>query len=138
MISIIIATLGKPAKTIFTQIEQLIHAAGDDAQTRGYFTHGEHVLYFDKAFDAGVIDGGNDTLKKKFLIKTSVVARKNSSKALVSDVPSANRAMVLVNAYSSFGDMDDHLLKGLTKYSANVMMMMATSAGRTNIMLIHE
>lgn len=138
MISITIATLGKPAKTIFTQIEQLIHAAGDDTQTRGYFTHGEHVLNFDKAFDAGVIDGGNDTLKKKIFNQNECRREENSSKALVSDVPSANRAMVLVNAYSSFGDMDDHLLKGLTKYSANVMMMMATSAGRTNIMLIHE
>lgn len=45
---------------------------------------------------------------------------------------------IFLSMYSVSGVKDTHMLIGLMKYSANVSMMMATSAGRTYMMLTHE
>jgi len=45
---------------------------------------------------------------------------------------------VFFTVCSVSGNMDDHMLNGRMKYSANVSTMMATSAGRTYMMLTQE
>lgn len=53
----------------------MIYSADDDEYTRRYFTYSEKVLYFDKTFDAVVVDACDDAFNRRKRIWYNLVAK---------------------------------------------------------------